>query len=103
MYEHVDKRAKMQRSKERQTGGTKQTRQAYQHRMEQRKVYIRHTNTIVVYLTRGYISLSHEEDGCNHTSTRPKMAQSMEKPRSKEDNMDIRHRSKQANIDMQWK
>ena len=37
MHEHVGKCAKMQRSKESQTGGTNQVRQAYQHRMECRK------------------------------------------------------------------
>ena len=103
MYEHVDKRAKMQRSKERQTGGTKQTRQAYQHRMEQRKVHIRHTNMTEVYLTSGYTSLVHEGDGCNHTRTSPHGAQSMAKPRSREANIEIKHKSKQVNIDMQRK
>ena len=43
------------RRKESQTGGTKQARQAYQHRTEPRKVCIKCTNTTQVYLTSGYI------------------------------------------------
>ena len=54
MHEHVSKRAKMQRSKESQTGGTKQARQAYQHRTKGRKVRVKHTNTTGAYLTGGY-------------------------------------------------
>ena len=38
MHEHVGKRAKMQRCKENQTGGTKQARQVYLHHTEWRKV-----------------------------------------------------------------
>ena len=45
----------MQRSKESQTCGTKQARQAYQHRTEQRNVCIKNTNTTKVYLTSGCI------------------------------------------------
>ena len=93
MYEHVGKHAKMQRSKESQTGGTKQ---AYQHRTEQRKAYIKHTNTTGVYLTSGYIQTKPRRDGCSHASTSPRRAQSMAKPRSREANMKIKHRSKQA-------
>ena len=100
MHEHVGNRAKMQKSKESQTGGTKQARQAYQHRTEQRKVHIKHTNTMEVYLTGGYIQTNPRRGRCDHTSTSLRRAQSMAKPRSREANMQIKHRSKQANIDM---
>ena len=49
MHEHVNKCVKMKRSKESQMGGAKQAREAYQHRTEQRKVCIEHTNTSQVF------------------------------------------------------
>ena len=108
MHEHVGKRAKIQRSKKSKTGGTKQARQACQRRMERRKVCIKNTNTMEMYLTSGYIQTSPRRDGCNHTSKWPEIptstslqkAQSMPKPRSRQANMDIQYRSKQANIYM---
>ena len=48
-------------------GDTKQARQAYQHRIEQRKVCIKHTNTLEVCLTSGYTQTGFRKDGCNHT------------------------------------
>ena len=68
MHEHVGKRAKMQRSKENQTGEAKQARQAYQHRTKWRKVCIKHTNTMEMHLTGGCIQTNPRRDGCNHTS-----------------------------------
>ena len=87
---------KMRRSKESQTGGAKQARQAYQHHTEWRKVYIKHIDTTKVYLTGGYIQRNLRRDRCNHTSTSPRRARSMAKPRSREANMEIKHRSKQT-------
>ena len=72
------------------------------HRVE-KGVNIKHTNTTGVYLTSGHIQTNPRRDRCNHTSTNPQRAQSMAKPRSREANMEIKHRSKQANIDMQRK
>ena len=100
MHEHVGKHAKMQRSKESQTGGT---RQAYQHRTKRKRVCIKHTNTTGVFLTNGYIQLILRRDECDHTSTSPRRAQSIVKPRSREANTEIKYRSKQANIEMQRK
>ena len=40
---------------------------------------------------------------CDHTSTSLQRAQSMAKPISREVNMEIEHRNRQANIDMQRK
>ena len=53
-----------------------------------------------MHLTIGYTSLGHKGDECNHTRTSPQEAQSMAKLRSRLANMDIKHRSKQANIGM---
>ena len=53
-----------------------------------------------VYLTNGYIQLILRRDECEHTSTSPQRAQSMAKPRSREANMEIKYRNKQANIEM---
>ena len=103
LHEHVGNHKKIQKINESQTGGTKQARQAYQHRMKQRKVCIKHTNTTRVYLTSGYTQSIPRRYGCNHTSISPWRAQSMAKPRSREANMEIKHRNKQANIDMQRK
>ena len=97
---------KMRRSKESQTGGIKQARQAYQHCTEWRKVCIRHTNTTKVYLTSGYIQTSPRRDKCNHTSKwpqrltslSPQRTQNMVKPRSRHVSIEIKHRSKQANM-----
>ena len=95
MHEHVAKRAKKKhRSKESQTGGTKQARQAYQRRAKRRKVCIKHTNTTGVYLTNGHTQSIPRKDGCDHASTSPWRAQSMAKPRFREANMGIKHRSK---------
>jgi len=66
-----------------------------------REVHIKHTNTTEVYLISGHIQTNPRRNGCNHTSTNPRRVQSMAKPRSSEANMEIKHRSKQANIDMQ--
>ena len=91
MHEYVGKHAKRKhRSKESQTGGTKQARQAYQHCME-------------VYLTNGYTQSIPRRDGCNHISASLRKALSMAKPRSRKANMEIKHRSKQENIEMQRK
>ena len=79
-------------------GGTKQARQAYQYRTERRKAYIKH-NTTEVYLSCGYIQTKPRGDGCGHTSTSPRRAQSVAKLRSRHANMEIKYRSKQANID----
>ena len=54
MHEYVGKFQKMQGNKERLTGGTKQARQAYKHCTKWRKVCIKHTNTMEVYLTNDY-------------------------------------------------
>ena len=70
---------------------------ACQRRMERRKVCIKNTNTMEMYLTSGYIQTSPRRDGCNHTSKWPEIptstslqkAQSMPKPRSRQANMDI--------------
>ena len=86
----------MQRRKESQTGGTKQSRKAYQHHIERRKVFIEHTNTMEVYLTNGYTQSIPGRDGYDHISTSLQKAQSMAKPRYREFNMKIKHRSKQA-------
>ena len=56
-----------------------------------------------VYLTNGYIRTNPRRNECNLISTSPWRAQSMAKPRSREANMEIKHRSKKANIDMQRK
>ena len=55
MHEHVGKRAKMQRSKESQTGGTKQERKAQRHQTKWRKVCFKHTNIREMCLTSGHI------------------------------------------------
>ena len=47
--------------------GTKQTRQAFQCHTEWKKVCLKHTNTMKVYLTSGYIKTSPRRDRCNHT------------------------------------
>ena len=52
MHEHVGKCSKPQRSKESQTGGTKQ---ALKHRAEWRKVCFKHTNIREMCLTSGHI------------------------------------------------
>ena len=62
-----------------------------------------HTNTTEVYLTSGHTQSIPRRDGCDHTSTSPQREQSMAKPRSREANMEIKHRNKQANMDMQRK
>ena len=98
MHKHVGKCAKMHKSEESKTGGTKQARQAYQHHTKQRKVCIKHTNTTEVHLTSDYIQTNLRRDGCNHAS--PRGAQSMAKSRSREANMLVKRRSEQANIDM---
>jgi len=67
MHEHVGKHAKDAKMQRKPNGGTTQARQAYQHRTEQRKVCIKHTNTIEVCLTSGYTQTSPRKDGCNHT------------------------------------
>ena len=67
MHEQVGKCAKMYKSEESQTGGTKQARQAHQQHMEQRTVCIKHTNTTEVYLTGSYIKTSPRRDKCNNT------------------------------------
>ena len=104
MHEHVGKRAKrLHRSKKSQTGSTKQARQAYQHHTKQRKVCIKHTNTMELYLISGHTQLIPRRDGCGHTSTSPQRAQSMAKPRSRKANTEIKHRSKKANINMERK
>ena len=54
MYEHVGKRAKIQKSQESQTSGAKQAWQAYQHCTERRKEYTKHTYTTGVCLTSGH-------------------------------------------------
>ena len=107
MHEHVDKYAKMHKNEESQMGGKKQARQAYQYRMERRKVCTKHTNTMKVYLTSGYIQTNPRRDEYNHTkqvpqgltSISPRRVQSMAKPRSRQANIGIKHRNKQANID----
>ena len=71
MHEHIGKHAKMRRSEESQMNGTKQAKKAYQHCMDRIEVCIKHTNTIEVYLTSGYIQISPRRDGCNHTSKWP--------------------------------
>ena len=104
MHEYVGKHAKMQRSKKSQTSGTKQERQALHHRMEWRKVCIKHTNIMEICLTSSHIQISHKSDKCNHTSkwpqrpisTIPQRAKSMAKPRSRQVNMDIKYIRKQA-------
>ena len=65
-----------------------------------RKVYIKHTNTTKMYLTNGNNKTSSRGDRCDHISTSPWRAQSRAKPRSREAKMEIKHRSKQTNIDM---
>ena len=67
MHKHVGRHAQMHKSKESQTCGTKQARQAYQHHTKWRKVCIMHTNTMEVYLTSGYIQTNPREKQCNHT------------------------------------
>ena len=95
MHEHVAKRAKKKhRSKESQTGGTKQARQAYQSHAKRRKVCTKHTNTTGVYLTNGHTQSIPGRDGCDHTSTSPWRAQSMAKCRSREANTVIKRKSK---------
>ena len=64
---------------------------------------IKHTDAMRVYLTSGYIQTNPRRDECNHISTSPWKAQSMAKPRFRETNMEIKHRSSQANINMQRK
>ena len=104
MHEHISKRAtRKHRFKESQTGGTEQETKAYQHRMEQRKVQSKHTDTTEAYPTGGQIQTNPRRDRCSHTCTSPRRAQSMAKPRSREANIEINHRSKQANINMQRK
>ena len=79
MHEHVGKHSKMHKSEESQTGGIKQERQAYKHRMEWRKVCINDTNTTEVYLTSGYTLGGMDVT----TQANPQGAQSMAKPRSR--------------------
>ena len=76
--------------------------------MKRRKVCIKHTDTTEVYLTSGQTYTIHKRDRYNHTSKWPQRptstnslkAQSMAKPRSRQTNMNIKHRSKQTYIDM---
>ena len=65
--------------------------------MEWRKVCIKHTNTLEVYLTSGYTQSIPRRDGRNHTS-KPTRAQSLTKPTSREASIDIKHKSKQEII-----
>ena len=68
------------------------------------RVCIKQSNTTVLYFTSGHSQISHRRDGCNHTrkwpqrlkSTSPQRAQSMAKPRSRHENMEIKHRSKKS-------
>ena len=56
-----------------------------------------------MYLTSDYIQTNPRRDRCNHMSTSPLWVKSKVKPRSREANMKIKHRNKQANIDVQRK
>ena len=56
-----------------------------------------------MYLASDYIQTNPRRDRCNHTSTSPLRAQNKAKPRSRKANMKIKHRNKQANIDVQRK
>ena len=100
MHEHISKRAtRKHRFKESQTGGIEQETKAYQHRMEQRKVQSKHTDTTEAYPTGGQIQTNPRRNGCNHLITKPtKGTKYIAKPRSREANIIIKHRSKQANI-----
>ena len=105
MHEHIGKRAKMQKSKESQTGGTKQARQAYKHCTEERKVHNQahqhpgdasHKWLHLIWARGGWMS-PHKNKTTGGGGGR---AQSMAKPRSREANMEIKYRNKQANIEM---
>ena len=54
---------------------------------------IKQTGIVGMHLTSGYTLIDHEGDECNHIRTSPRGAQSMAKPRSRQANMDIKHRS----------
>jgi len=60
------------------------------------RVCIEQTDITGMRLTSGYTPIGHDGDGCNHTRTNPRGAQSMAKPRSIEASIDIKHRSKQT-------
>ena len=64
---------------------------------------IKHSNATEVYLTNGYTQSIPTRDKCNHTSMSPRRAKSMAKPRSREVNIEIKHRSKQVIIYVQRK
>ena len=66
--------------------------------------HIKHTNITEMYLTSGHTQTIHKRDGCNHISNWPQKlmststqrAQSIAKPRSRQANMDIKHKSKET-------
>ena len=104
MHEHVGKHAKMQRSNESQAGGTKQARQAWSE-----EKCVSSTPTSQRCISRVVTSkTNHQRDRCNHTSkwpqrptsTNPRSAQSMAKPKYRQANIEIKHRSMQKNIGM---
>ena len=58
------------------------------------RVCIEQTGITGMRLTSGYTPIVHEGVGYNHRRTKPRGAQSMEKPRSRETSIEIKHRSK---------
>ena len=65
MHEYIDKRAKMQRNKESQTGA--QSKQG-KHNIAQsgERVCIKQTNITRCVPSSGYNQTSHKQDECNH-------------------------------------
>ena len=98
MHEHVNKRVKMHKEP---IGGTNKHGKRIITWSRKGKRYSRSNRhygdaSQVVTSKQGLIGV-----GCNHTTTNPLRASSVAKPRTKEANTSIKHRSKQASIDMQ--
>ena len=80
MHERIGKRAKIQRKP---NGWHKASKASITtHGTEKGYASSKPTSQGCV-LTNGHIRTSHERDGCNHTSTSPRGAPSMAKPKSR--------------------
>ena len=98
MHEHVSKRVKMHKKP---TGGTNKHGKHIIARSRNGKRYARSNRhhgdaSQMVTSKQGLMGIR-----CNHTTTNPLRASSMAKPRTREANTSIKHRSKQASINMQ--
>ena len=101
MHKHVGKRAKMQRKAK----WVAQSKQGKHNNVawSKERVCIKQTDTMKMHLTSGNTQTIHKRGECNYTSkwpqrltsTSPRRAQSMAKPKSRHA-IDIKYRSKKA-------